>query len=791
MTDGRDLSREFGERQFFSLGCGLRPGPAGGATLSTPAKARFFCFRMAAICILGMAAVTGLAVYLGGWRVVVVPLLMSCFPFLPLAVIHAWWGLKVRRITFGPDDAKARVTWGQSWRIRRVELPLGELTVALTVGERGGPDAPPAGAEELWLRHEGRKGSVCLARGRKAQVLRQDFGGLAAVSGLEAADETWAGVRLPDGSVVRVSREPNDASPVIPGDLEFVSHTHAVAKTSAGCLIVSIPVGLLLLGLAVLSLRIGDNDWPILMAGALFVVLVVGDPLGLRRQFLVDANTGLLLFRRRFGGWQKRRLGDLAALQLCSYYASGKHKRWVYQLNLVERGSTASRLTLRASSQLDGVWKEARQLAQFLRLPIVNHAGTGVVLGDPTGAEGAPEPVARTALSSGGGVHTARVGFVPDGMARSQRAALTAVVGILPLGIGLLFVGMGVAAVVQDACLSGRAIVGLVAGLLAIVGGAMLIKIGARWTTLDCPAGLLRIPRRLRRWENCDLQQVRAVQLCCSRQPDSPHPTYEINLIMESALGERMPFLRTGVSPEAARWDAGHVAEMLGVPLLDHTGEGAMLAELDLPDGGSLGLSRYQVGMDVFAADAERLRCRPGDARISGRHASPNHLIGAAVSFAFGLLVTVLMATSQKHEPWEPFLFVPCVAVLVAMGTGCLTEALRRPVVDRSTSTLRLPKGVFGTEQIPMDKIAAVQLCSARTMWFRRPYVELDLVLREEPVRRVIFHSRRTVEDARVDGKDLAEFLGVPLLDHTDSSSSRDGGHDSRNESCNGGPSHG
>ena len=63
---------------------------------------------------------------------------------------------------------------------------------------------------------------------------------------------------------------------------------------------------------------------------------------------------------------------------------------------------------------------------------------------------------------------------------------------------------------------------------------------------------------------------------------------------------------------------------------------------------------------------------------------------------------------------------------------------------------------------LAMDRVAAVQVCSGGGLF------EMDLVVPSVPGRRVplLCHNRGKV--LREDARRLAEFLGVPLLDHTD-----------------------
>ncbi len=767
------LSREFGEQPFFSHGIGRPERSKEGMTLSTPAHFRHFCFRLAVLCLLGGAAVLAAALYIGGMGVdFAFPLVLALLTVLPFGLVHVWMGLLVERAEFSEDLDEVRFVWGRPGRTQCVRLPCATLWAVLDVGERGEAEAGRAGIEELRLRSKSKEGRICLARARKPNALREAYDSLAAFGATDTADRTHEDVPLPDGSTIRVSREATCRTPLIPYELDVVCPTRAVGSGRKSDYVGMYVVTFVLLVLLSTAGVFGGIWWPAIMVALLSLVLLFAMPPWRLKRFVLDRDVGAMLFRRWFGPWQRRRFEDLAALQICAYYKAVQHGCWCYETNVVEAGPRASRLTLGRTTSSDKVWREAGRLAQFMGLPLIDHAGVGRAHERvPLEGDGTAH-VNRLSMWSephdnGTGIRP-RVRFVSDDVARGAEDANVAILGVLGFFLGFVALMVGGSIALTDKSLTWSDWVAFVPGTCLLLLGIVLMCRGSRWLTLDRAAGLLRTPHGLRRWEERPLSDIAAVQLCQSKARGAKQPLYEINLIMRGEGRERTPFLHTAAAPEGVLWDAQRVARMLGVPLLNHTREEHMWVRRDLSGGVPLSFSRHQVGMDGFVADAGPLRCRPGEIRVSGRHASPNHLLGAGALLAVGLLLSALVATSQEHEPWAPLLLIPVATALLAMIAGWLIKALRRPAVDRSTSTLRLPTRMFGTEQIPMDNIAAVQLCSAKTMWFHRHYVEVDLVLREEPVRRVLFHTRRAVEDARTDGEELAKFLDVPLLDHTD-----------------------
>ncbi len=762
------LSRKFGSWPFFPHGLAASRRCDQRLVISTPVAYRMSRFRNVVLCAIGYGAMVAVLGYFGIVRPYRdPPLFGAAVILLPLALLNFLSGLGVRRLEFPSGGSEVSFIWGYVGLSRRVSLRCAGLQATLKLGGRSDPDGPALTAEELRLSWDGHNGAVCLATAEKQGKLRQAYEALAGLGGMTAADETCTDVTLPDGATIRLSLEPMESTPLIPGEIQFVSSAKATSQPSAGCFLLSLLPGLPLLAIAVIEAFVAEPTWPVIAVFGCGVILWLGDPLGLRRRFVVDRDAGLLLFRGRFGGWQRRPLKDMAALQLCSYCPPTKYRHQSYEINLVEGGPHSTRLPLSTSRDLDTAWKEAQQLVELLGLPLIDHAGLSEVLGHSGGHEGAARQIVRTPMGSSETSLRLRVCFASAGVARTRRVVPTVILSATLLLYGIAFAAGSVVVAVRESAASGRSLLGLVVGASAVLLGAIVLRSGLRWLTLDRPAGSMRIPRGLWRWENHDLSQVKAVQFCRSLRATSARPTYEINMVMDSPWGERVPFLATGASPEAARWDAEHVADMLAVPLLDHTGEEAMLKRFDLAGGTTLHFSRYQVAVGAPTTDAGRLCFQADHDWLSGRRIARSTLVGAGTMFTFSLLLLALLIVLAARGVWVVLGLALSSLLYAFVGVLGTIEALRRPVADRSTATVRLPRGALCTESIPFGNVAAAQLCAARTSVLHRPYVELVLVLREEPVRRVLFHTRRMVEDARADGEDLAKFLGAPLLDHT------------------------
>ena len=98
----------------------------------------------------------------------------------------------------------------------------------------------------------------------------------------------------------------------------------------------------------------------------------------------------------------------------------------------------------------------------------------------------------------------------------------------------------------------------------------------------------------------------------------------------------------------------------------------------------------------------------------------------------------------------------------------------RRIVFDRARGVLLGPKrraDTFGAEGLPLDDVAAVQICSKPDSGTGpEVYLELNLVLREPAGERLNLTCHGDRKNLRADAKKLAEFLDRPLLDHTEQS---------------------
>lgn len=153
--------------------------------------------------------------------------------------------------------------------------------------------------------------------------------------------------------------------------------------------------------------------------------------------------------------------------------------------------------------------------------------------------------------------------------------------------------------------------------------------------------------------------------------------------------------------------------------------------------------------------------------------------IAKALATLFGLVVigmgAALSVAAARKSEWGGMVLGFLFPSLIGVGFILVARLATKPpiVFDRGRGSVRgkglkLDGRIQG--QMPLHNISAFQLCSgtvrdSESHFF--PSFELNLVLVEPPGQRICLMSRRTDRTLRRDAEQLAQFLGVPLLDHT------------------------
>ena len=127
------------------------------------------------------------------------------------------------------------------------------------------------------------------------------------------------------------------------------------------------------------------------------------------------------------------------------------------------------------------------------------------------------------------------------------------------------------------------------------------------------------------------------------------------------------------------------------------------------------------------------------------------------------ILLTLLAVGGSLHA-LIPFLIG--AALLGVVAVAAMRSGRRTVVADLEGGLISLGKR---GRRIPIEEVAALQTClyysaGGESSWTFR---EVNLVLRRPPGERVNMLNDPDKEAAAADARRFAEFLGVPLLDHT------------------------
>ena len=344
--------------------------------------------------------------------------------------------------------------------------------------------------------------------------------------------------------------------------------------------------------------------------------------------------------------------------------------------------------------------------------------------------------------------------------------ALACVVLLFGLG-ALVFAALGQRNRLFGTSIYPAPIIGLF-GLLFVFAGVRTGIVNARrvWS-FERHAGILRMhPAPKGMGSEIRLSDIAALQILVA---ETGTVMYETNLVLSEPMGKRLSVM-CHVAEPAMRADAEKLAFFLQVPLLDHTREPAMVEGHEFP------IEKILVQNRIASSTARALRSR-GTGQMAVIPALGPRIIKALVTLV-GLAAigggAALGVAAARKSGWGGlvgFLFPS----LIGVGFILVARLATRPpiVFDRVRGSVR-GKGLKFDEriqgQMPLHNISALQLCSGTVRGSENhlfPAFELNLVLVEPPGQRIWLITRQTDRTLRRDAERLAQFLGVPLLDHT------------------------
>ncbi len=268
--------------------------------------------------------------------------------------------------------------------------------------------------------------------------------------------------------------------------------------------------------------------------------------------------------------------------------------------------------------------------------------------------------------------------------------------------------------------------------------------------------------RRLRTRTVRPLTDVLAVQLLTCR-----NNARQLNLVLDDEAQRRCK-LAYHQQARAARRHAERLADFLGVPLLHQVAEGLEPMTVSMRGRDRVVERTPLPGVAASFRTRALVERRPGCLVL--RAAMGARLFdGLFVVGGLGIAVVGLVGLfSEGPARWENWIALPFGAVFAAPGIYCFGQ-LGRWEFDRDAGVFTLRRWRT-TKERPLTDILAVQLLDGgdhtggdgpgfRT-W------QVNLIVDDEAEPRCNLSNDGNLEAARRHAAGLAEFLGVPLLDH-------------------------
>ena len=373
---------------------------------------------------------------------------------------------------------------------------------------------------------------------------------------------------------------------------------------------------------------------------------------------------------------------------------------------------------------------------------------------------------------------------------------LTGKFGVRPIVRGTPFVGQVVDGTVVATGWGGTngragAIIGIVAAIISVTVGALFMGdspiIMALWCGVMGLVGLACLYSAVSfgrvtcrpwnhtlaiRWGLCFMPKKvelsaegLTVELAVLGEEEGGPTSVGVCALRVRRLGDERPVIVATAREKTALEPAfGQLVDLLGGRSSDRT-----LADVPLGDGRSVCVSAapFSTASANFRT-SKLVRVSPDVVEIRPTTGS-RILWGASLGVGLmGLAMTVGVIMSG-----------PLFGALITgpVGVTFVTIALLglsgrfgsvRVRADRTSRALTVGRGA-AERRHPFDDLAALQVCSRAVANAKHPYVafELNLILTDPPGERISLTCHANSEALQRDATDLAEFLGVPLLDHT------------------------
>jgi hypothetical protein len=269
------------------------------------------------------------------------------------------------------------------------------------------------------------------------------------------------------------------------------------------------------------------------------------------------------LMRRRFGNRKVRPLSDVLAIQVLCGQAKNQAAAWEFNLVLNDEGEP--RWNLARHSMEPVIWRQASELADFLKVPLLDHRQWA----EKIKVDGQELEVPLTPLEGKGANFKTTILVQPRPDCLEVQPSFCAKLFCV-IWVGFCLVGAVVMVTIAVK-------VGLLLLLFAIPFELAFAGVGIwLWRNqcryeFDAATGLLTCQRgRVRR--ELPLSSIRAVQVLYVYHDGSEnsYAGWQLNLVLKNSEEPRLN-LSDHTNKKSTLDDARRLSEFLGVPFLDHS----------------------------------------------------------------------------------------------------------------------------------------------------------------------------------------------------------------------------
>jgi hypothetical protein len=280
------------------------------------------------------------------------------------------------------------------------------------------------------------------------------------------------------------------------------------------------------------------------------------------------------------------------------------------------------------------------------------------------------------------------------------------------------------------------------------------------WGTVTWPGSLLSAPCRF------PLGAVRRVVL--SARPNRPRRAATVALELVDAHWHRRRVALCYTKRDRAEQIARRVADWLGVELRTASDTPSVIPCTAVP---LMGKGGGQVPVPVTHNATALAMLTPG--HLVARYKRQILLLAPAAAPTaiwfgiFGILFAVAVRGFTQPGPWGPRRIMMWFALAIFAASPLWFVVHGRGRFDRRRGVLQLWRGLRGWRTLRLERVVAVQSITPRaTPANPRCHHEVNLCLRDGT--RLTVSSNSTTDKTAAVGRQIAAYLAVPWVDHTE-----------------------